>query len=76
MGLRVGAIGRLVKEVLELAWVIEAGASDLGGKVQMDGLRYPALQLTEGIPGVLPYSRRGDQALAAYFRIPTVVGCC
>ncbi len=66
MRLRVGAIRRLVKEILELARVLEAGAGDLGGKVQVDGLRNPALQLTERIPCIFPHSRRGDHPLAVF----------
>ena len=60
---RVAAIARLVVEELELGRVLESCGGDLGGNVEMHGLRHAALELPEGVSGVFRVLVSGRWAL-------------
>jgi hypothetical protein len=62
--LGLGSVFGLVKEILELARVVEARPGYFRREVEVDRLGHTALELTECIAGVLPDTRRGDHPLA------------
>ena len=62
--LGIGAIARLVVEVLELARVLEPRARHLAGEVEVHRTRHTGAQVAKRVGGVLPHPLGIDQPLA------------